>query len=155
MHLACSVAGMAKTIQVRDVPEDVHAELRARAAAAGTSLSDYVLGELERVSDHVVVLDGGTLLRSSATADFTGRTGGLLVEVLGGPQARAQLGEALAQAGLTCRPRGNLVAVDPPPEGLAVHDLVRDTAVDLGLALVRVQPDQAHLEDVFLAGGAR
>ena len=41
---------MAKTIQVRDVPEDVHAELRARAAAAGTSLSDYVLGELERVA---------------------------------------------------------------------------------------------------------
>jgi antitoxin FitA len=41
---------MAKTIQVRDVPEDIHAELRARAAAAGTSLSDYVLGELERVA---------------------------------------------------------------------------------------------------------
>ena len=41
---------MGKTIQVRDVPEDVHAELRARAAAAGTSLSDYVLGELERVT---------------------------------------------------------------------------------------------------------
>ena len=41
---------VAKTIQVRDVPEDVHAELRARAAAAGTSLSDYVLGELERVA---------------------------------------------------------------------------------------------------------
>jgi len=41
---------VAKTIQVRDVPEDIHAELRARAAAAGTSLSDYVLGELERVT---------------------------------------------------------------------------------------------------------
>lgn len=41
---------MAKTIQVRDVPDDIHAELRARAAAAGTSLSDYVLGELERVA---------------------------------------------------------------------------------------------------------
>lgn len=41
---------MAKTIQVRDVPDDVHAALRARAAAAGTSLSDYVLGELERAT---------------------------------------------------------------------------------------------------------
>ena len=41
---------MGKTIQVRDVPDDVHAELRARAAAAGTSLSDYVLGELERTT---------------------------------------------------------------------------------------------------------
>lgn len=41
---------MSKTIQVRDVPDDVHAELRARAVEAGTSLSDYVLGELERVA---------------------------------------------------------------------------------------------------------
>ncbi len=41
---------MVKSIQVRDVPDDVHAELRARAAASGTSLSDYVLGELERVT---------------------------------------------------------------------------------------------------------
>ncbi len=41
---------MAKTLQVRDVPDDVHAELRARAAEAGTSLSEYVLGELRRVA---------------------------------------------------------------------------------------------------------
>lgn len=41
---------MSKSIQVRDVPDDVHAQLRSRAAAAGTSLSDYVLGELERVA---------------------------------------------------------------------------------------------------------
>lgn len=50
---------VAKTIQVREVPDDVHAELRARAAAAGTSLSDYVLAELERVarrSDNAEVL---------------------------------------------------------------------------------------------------
>jgi len=50
---------VAKTIQVRDVPDEVHAELRVRAAAAGTSLSDYVLGELERVarrSDNAEVL---------------------------------------------------------------------------------------------------
>lgn len=42
-----------------DVPDDVHAELRSRAAAAGTSLSDYVLAELERVtrrSDNAEVL---------------------------------------------------------------------------------------------------
>jgi antitoxin FitA len=44
------LAFMGKTIQVRDVPDDVHAVLRASAAAAGTSLSGYVLGELERVT---------------------------------------------------------------------------------------------------------
>lgn len=37
-----------KTIQIRNVPDEVHAELRVRAARAGMSLSDYVLAELER-----------------------------------------------------------------------------------------------------------
>lgn len=43
-----------------------------------------------------------------------------------------------------------MIAIDPPPPEVAVHDLVRDTAADLALGLVRIQPDQAHLEDVFL-----
>jgi plasmid stability protein len=37
-------------LQVRNVPDDVHAELRRRAAAAGVPLSEYVLRELERVA---------------------------------------------------------------------------------------------------------
>ena len=41
---------MAKVIQVRGVPDDVHAELRKRAVEAGMSLSDYVLDELRRVA---------------------------------------------------------------------------------------------------------
>ncbi|MCD6640313.1 MAG: ABC transporter ATP-binding protein [Nocardioides sp.] len=116
-------------------------------------VTSHLLGELERISDHVVVLDGGRLLRSSATSDFVEQTGGLLVEVLGGDTERDRFGEALAAAGLPCRPRGPLVAVDPPPPGVAVHDIVRDTAADLDLGLVRIQPDRAHLEDVFLQPG--
>lgn len=37
-------------IQIRDVPEDVHRTLKARAAAQGTSLSDYILGEVMRLA---------------------------------------------------------------------------------------------------------
>lgn len=37
-------------IQIRDVPEDVHRTLKARAAAQGTSLSDYVLREVTRAA---------------------------------------------------------------------------------------------------------
>ena len=37
-------------LQVRNVPDDVHAELRRRAHVAGVSLSEYVLRELERVA---------------------------------------------------------------------------------------------------------
>jgi plasmid stability protein len=41
---------VSKMLQVRNVPDDVHAELRRRAAAAGVPLSEYVLRELERVA---------------------------------------------------------------------------------------------------------
>lgn len=37
---------MAKTIQIRNVPEVVHGTLKSRAAEAGVSLSEYVLAEL-------------------------------------------------------------------------------------------------------------
>ena len=40
-----------KTIQIRNVPDDVHAELRIRAARSGLSLSDYALAQLERTTE--------------------------------------------------------------------------------------------------------
>ena len=39
---------MAKMIQIRHVPDDVHRKLRARAALAGMSLSEYLLAEARR-----------------------------------------------------------------------------------------------------------
>ena len=44
------MTGVTKMLQVRNVPDEVHTELRRRAAAAGVSLSDYVLRELERIA---------------------------------------------------------------------------------------------------------
>jgi plasmid stability protein len=38
------------TIQIRNVPEDVHRTYRKRAAAAGMSLQEYLLGELTRAA---------------------------------------------------------------------------------------------------------
>lgn len=36
------------SIQIKNVPDDVHRVLRRRAAAAGQSLQEYLLGELSR-----------------------------------------------------------------------------------------------------------
>ncbi len=41
---------MAKTLQIRDVPDDLHATLRARAAHAGQSVSDYLLDLLRELA---------------------------------------------------------------------------------------------------------
>jgi len=41
---------MAKMIQVRNVPDSVHRALKAKAALAGKSLSDWILEELEALA---------------------------------------------------------------------------------------------------------
>ena len=38
-------------IQLRHVPEALHRTLKARAAKAGLSLSDYLLGEIRRIAE--------------------------------------------------------------------------------------------------------
>lgn len=45
-----NVIHMSKMIQIRNVPEPVHRELKSRAALAGMSLSDFLLKEAERVA---------------------------------------------------------------------------------------------------------
>ncbi len=114
-------------------------------------VTSHLLGELERVSDNVVVLDGGRLLRASRTDEFLDATGALLVEVLG-DGAHERMATALANAGVAVTDRGSVLSVGATAAGLdggAVRDLVRDTASDLGLGLVRLQTDHRRIEDVF------
>jgi len=42
---------MSKMIQLRNVPDVLHRTLKARAAMAGMSLSDYLLAEIKEVAD--------------------------------------------------------------------------------------------------------
>lgn len=112
-------------------------------------VTSHLLGELERISDHVVIIDGGRLLRSSATADFTRATGILVVEVHepSGGGGRDRLGHALAGAGAQVRAAGRMLELQIAGE--ATFDLVRDAAADLGLGLVRVQQQRHHIDEVF------
>lgn len=41
---------MSRMIQIRNVPDALHRKLKARAAMAGQSLSDYLLTEIDRVA---------------------------------------------------------------------------------------------------------
>ncbi len=42
---------MSTMIQIRNVPEDLHRRLKARAALLGMSLSDFLLDEARRVAE--------------------------------------------------------------------------------------------------------
>jgi plasmid stability protein len=42
---------MSKMIQLRDVPDELHKQLKARAALSGLSLSDYLIREVRKVAE--------------------------------------------------------------------------------------------------------
>lgn len=44
-------------IQIRNVPENLHRTLKARAAMAGMSLSDYLLAEIRQVFERPTLED--------------------------------------------------------------------------------------------------
>jgi ABC-2 type transport system ATP-binding protein len=121
-------------------------------------VTSHLLGELERICDHVVIIDAGQLLRSSSTADFTQAMQVMVVEVMafdngpGQQPARDRLGEALAARGLRAYPDGHLLAVDIATE--ETYDVVRDTAAELKLGLVRMQQRRHRIEEVFRPAAA-
>ena len=45
------VFDMSKMIQLRNVPDALHRSLKARAALAGMSLSDYLLAEVREIAE--------------------------------------------------------------------------------------------------------
>ncbi len=52
MLRTCTYAGnMSVMIQIRNVPEALHRRLKARAAEAGMSLSDYLLADLRKAAE--------------------------------------------------------------------------------------------------------
>ena len=46
---------MTVMIQIRNVPDALHRRLKSRAALAGMSLSDYLLGEIRHVAERPTV----------------------------------------------------------------------------------------------------
>jgi len=70
-HCGCIVIGV-KTIQIRHVPEAIHRTLSARAAGAGVSLSEYLLGEITRVAERPPVAD--VLVRARSRHGGAGKT---------------------------------------------------------------------------------
>ena len=107
-------------------------------------MSSHLLGEIERVCDHLVVIEGGRLVRSGPIGEFTARTGTLLIEIDGD---HAALLARLRAAGLRVAEEGRalLIAFDDD----RVYDLVRDGVAELDLGLVRIEQRRQQLEDIF------
>jgi plasmid stability protein len=57
---------MSKTLQIRDVPEDVHATIRSRAALAGQSISEYLLAQVTGLARHPTQAEVAERIRTMA-----------------------------------------------------------------------------------------
>jgi len=132
-------------------------ELIARIGAEfGISIvvASHLLGEIERICDHLVAIDSGRLLRADSITSFTQASQVLAVEVEEGP---AQLQAELAARGLaatlqastaqggTAQARTLLV----PLGGDDTYDVVRDCVAALALPLCRLEQRRHQVEELF------
>ncbi|WP_222268761.1 ABC transporter ATP-binding protein [Modestobacter marinus] len=123
---------------------DLVLSLRSRGVAV--LLNSHLIGEVERVCDRVVVLDGGRVAAS-----------GTLAELLGQREVRLRLASADRRAEDRMRAAGSLtrsgdwftVALPADDDGETVPELVRDL-VGLGVRVHAVEPVRISLEERLL-----
>ena len=107
-------------------------------------VASHLLGELERVCDHVVVIDGGRLLRSSSTADATAASPLIAVEVT---ERSSDLAAALRGAGLGVTQEGRLLEVELIDD--TTYDVVRDCVAQLGVGLIRLEQRHHRISEIL------
>jgi ABC-2 type transport system ATP-binding protein len=107
-------------------------------------MSSHLLGEIERVCDHLVVIDSGHLMRSDTIATFTEQMQVLAVEV---DEKQDELLARLQAKGLTVSSDGPLLYINLEDE--TPYDIVRDEVVALGVGLIRLEQRRHRLEDLF------
>jgi len=113
-------------------------------------VASHLLGELERICEHLVVIDAGKLRASDSIASYTRTQQLLAVEVDGGLPARDALAAKLRDLNIEADADGRGLVVALPPEGDGeMYDAVRDAIADLGLALVRLEQRRHRLADMF------
>jgi ABC-2 type transport system ATP-binding protein len=107
-------------------------------------VASHLLGEIERICDHLVAVDGGRLLRADTITSMTQVSQVLLIEVDEGSEL---LLAELGQRGLEPRPFQRAVLVRLEDDG--TYDTVRDAVADLGLPLNRIEQRRRRVEELF------
>jgi len=111
-------------------------------------VTSHLLGELERISDHLVVIEAGVLQRSTSTAAATTTSSVVLVEVTERADeviARLSASGAKVVAGDSAQ----TFAVEVADE--RVLDDIRGAVADLDVGLIRLQRRRHHLAEMFQA----
>lgn len=107
-------------------------------------VTSHLLGEIERVCDHLVAIDAGKLQYSGPVSTFTHQTERLAIELDDDVPAFAA---RLRAAGIEVEERGLELRI--PIHDDSVFDLVRDTAADLEAPLARMERVRHRLDELF------
>ncbi len=107
-------------------------------------VTSHMLGELERIADHVVIIDGGTLLQSSSTSEFTRTSQFLVIEVSAEAEAVAA---TLSSAGRTVKRDGTELVLSLDDD--ETYDAVRDAVAAQGVGLIRMEQRRHHIAELF------
>ncbi len=108
-------------------------------------ISSHLLGEVEQVSDGIIMLEGGKVARSGSVANLLGGTTPLLVEVVSGAR---RLADRLAAEGFAAVAKDDLMLAVPAGRD-GVQDAVIAGVVELDLELRRMERGQASLGELF------
>jgi ABC-2 type transport system ATP-binding protein len=133
-------------------------ELVGRLSGFGISVlfATHLLDDVQRVCDHVVMIDGGRLVLAGPIDELVERTGVLRVEVGGRPDAIDVLGRALGNRGLATRILDpQTLDVDTTTIGEEAFDVVRDEIVAHGLRLYALSSRHRSLDELFLQEATR
>jgi ABC-2 type transport system ATP-binding protein len=127
-------------------------------------VASHLLGEIERICDHLVAIDGGRLLRADSITSFTRASQVLAVEV---EEGLAQLQAELAARGLSATPQAATSQAGAaqggtgtsqartllvPLGGDDTYDVVRDCVAALALPMCRLEQRRHQVEELFRDG---
>jgi ABC-2 type transport system ATP-binding protein len=119
-------------------------------------VASHLLGELERICDHLVVIEAGRLRASDSVASYTTAQQLIAVEVDGGEPTRAALADRLRQLGYQADADGRALVVAIPQTTTSDEacDVICAAVADLELALVRLEQRRHRLSEMFRAAPA-
>ncbi len=121
-------------------------------------VASHLLGEIERICDHLVAIDGGRLLRAASITSFTQASQVLAVEV---DEGLGRLRAELAARGLAATVQRGPGQYDSggqdntsrtllvPLAGDETYDVIRDCVAALALPLCRLEQRRHQVEELF------
>ena len=119
-------------------------ERTGREFGIAVMVTSHLLGEIERVCEHLIAIDAGKLHYSGPVAEFTKQTRHLVLEL---DDDSPLFAERLRGAGLTVDAHGYELHV--ALAGDAMYDTVRDIAADLEVPIARMEVTRHKLQELF------